>query len=71
LWHHSDGDFIPESDTDDTSEEEKYALSAAQRRGGEEPEQYAPDATWGYKENASLNTDTNCKSYTCTVLHVK
>jgi hypothetical protein len=29
------------------------ALSAAQRRGGFEPEQYAPHATRGCRENAS------------------
>jgi hypothetical protein len=44
-------------------------LSAAKRRGGEEPEQYEPDATWGYMENASLNTGVKCKSDTCTVFH--
>jgi hypothetical protein len=34
------------------------ALSAAQRRGGREPEQYVPDAIRGCMENASLNTGT-------------
>jgi hypothetical protein len=45
------------------------ALSAAEKRGGREPEQYAPDATWGCMENASLNTGANCKRYVCTILH--
>jgi hypothetical protein len=31
------------------------ALSTAQRRGGREPEWYAPDETRGCMENASLN----------------
>jgi hypothetical protein len=44
-------------------------LSAAQRRGGGKPEQYAPDATRVCMENASLNTGANCKRYVCTVLH--
>jgi hypothetical protein len=43
------------------------ALSAARRRVGGEPEQYAPDATRGCIENASLNTGSNCKRYICTV----
>jgi hypothetical protein len=37
------------------------ALSAAQRRGGKEPEQYAPDATSGCMENAFL-TQVHSKS---------
>jgi hypothetical protein len=45
------------------------ALSAAQRRGGGEPEQYAPGATRGCRENASLNTGANCEGYACTTLH--
>jgi hypothetical protein len=45
------------------------ALSTAQRRGGRESGQYAPDATRGCMENASLNTGANCKRYICIVLH--
>jgi hypothetical protein len=45
------------------------ALSAEQSRGGVEPEQYAPDATRGCMENASLNTGASYKRYVCTVLH--
>jgi hypothetical protein len=37
------------------------ALSAAQRKGDGEPVQYAPDATRGCMENASLNTRANRK----------
>jgi hypothetical protein len=44
-------------------------LSATQRRGDREPEQYSPDATRGCMENASLNTGANCKRYICTVVH--
>jgi hypothetical protein len=44
-------------------------LIAAQRRGGGEPEQYAPDATRGCMENASLSTGANCKRYICTVVY--
>jgi hypothetical protein len=45
------------------------ALSTALRRGGREPDQYAPDATGGFVDNASLNTGVNCKCYVCTVLY--
>jgi hypothetical protein len=45
------------------------AMSAAERMGGGEPEQYAPHVTRGCTENASLNTGGNCKRYVCTVLH--
>jgi hypothetical protein len=38
-------------------------LTAAQRRGGREPEQCAPDAARGCMENASLNTGANCRRY--------
>jgi hypothetical protein len=44
-------------------------LSAAQRRGGGEPEQYVPVAIMGCMENVSLNTGANCRRYICTVLH--
>jgi hypothetical protein len=44
------------------------ALSAAQRRDVEAV-QYAPDATRGCMENASLNTGANCKRYVYSVLH--
>jgi hypothetical protein len=40
-------------------------LSAAQRRGAGEPEEYAPEATRASMENVSLN----CKRYICTVLY--
>jgi hypothetical protein len=46
------------------------ALSTAQRRGGGEPEQYAPDATRECMENAFLNTGANCERYVSTVLQV-
>jgi hypothetical protein len=41
----------------------RKSLNAAQRREGGGPEQYAPDATRGCMENASLNTGANCKRY--------
>jgi hypothetical protein len=44
-------------------------LSAAQRRGDAQPEQYAPGATRGCMENASLKTGANCRRYACTVLY--
>jgi hypothetical protein len=45
------------------------ALSSAQRKGGGEPKQYAPNSTRGCMENATLNTGANGKRYVCTVLH--
>jgi hypothetical protein len=45
------------------------ALSAVQRRGDGDFEQYAPDATRGCTENASLNTGDNCKRNVYTALH--
>jgi hypothetical protein len=53
-------DFILESETDDTNEEEEYVPNATPP---------AADATRGCMENASLNTGANCKRYICTVLH--
>jgi hypothetical protein len=43
-------------------------LSAAQRTGDGEPEQYAKDARRGCMENASLNIGANYKRYICIVL---
>jgi hypothetical protein len=45
------------------------ALSAAQKRGGGEQEQYTPDATRDCRENASLNTGAKDKRHVCTILH--
>jgi hypothetical protein len=53
----------------DHEDSENSMLSAIERRGGGESEQYALDATRGCMENASLNTGAKCKRCICTVLH--
>jgi hypothetical protein len=51
-------------------EEPQCIVCITKRIGGGDPEgYYAPDATRGCMENASLKTGANCKRYVCTVLH--
>jgi hypothetical protein len=54
LWDHEDSETP-------LKRKSPNALSAAQWRGGRKPEHYAPDATRGCMENASLNTGADCK----------
>jgi hypothetical protein len=48
---------------------ESNSLAAAQRKGGGDSEQYAPDETRGCMKTASLNTGANCKRCIHTVSH--